>query len=80
MRHVRAEAERLGKVPKPTAPATEAASLVAEVNASSEAAFLDFPARARAETAPGVESPHEPKLARKISGRRHPTTRARRTP
>ena len=54
MRQLRADAERLGKVPKPSASSSEAAALVAEVDAFSEAAeaaFLDFLARARAETA-----------------------------
>lgn len=54
MRQLRAEAERLSKVPKPSAAAAEAASLVADVDAFSEAAeaaLLDFLARARADVA-----------------------------
>lgn len=53
-RHLRAEIERLGKVPKPSASAAEAASLIADVDAfneAAEAAYLDFLARTPAHLA-----------------------------
>jgi len=54
IRAAKAEAERLNKVPKPPASAADAAALIAavdEFNGASEAAYMDFLSRVRAEVA-----------------------------